>query len=151
MYCGSSATPSSKLPFLLTGGELRRLSPHFPLSHGVPRVDDRRVVSGIFYVDVPPLRCPHFSVESVSQRDGRMKRSRFSDEQIIGILKEQESGAVTAHVCRHHRISEATFYKWKAKFGGLEVWEAKRLRTLEEEKAKLVSAGVKLTQVPFEI
>jgi putative transposase len=66
-----------------------------------------------------------------------MKRSRFSDEQIIGILKEQESGAVTADVCRRHGISKATFYKWKAKFGGLEVTEAKRLRTLEEENAKL--------------
>ena len=50
-----------------------------------------------------------------------MERSMFSDEQIIGILKEQESGAVTADVCRRHGISEATFYKWKAKFGGLEV------------------------------
>ena len=59
-----------------------------------------------------------------------MKRSKFSDEQIIGILKEQESGAVTADVCCRHGISEATFYKWKAKFGGLEVSEAKRLRTL---------------------
>ncbi len=66
-----------------------------------------------------------------------MKRSRFSDEQIIGILKEQKSGAVTADVCRRHGISEATFYKWKAKFGGLEVSEAKRLRTLEEENGKL--------------
>ena len=66
-----------------------------------------------------------------------MKRSRFSDEQIIGILREQESGAVTADVCRRHGISEATFYKWKAKFGGLEVSEAKRLRTLEEENGKL--------------
>ena len=53
-----------------------------------------------------------------------MKRSRFSDEQIIGVLKEQEAGAVTADVCRRHGISEATFYKWKAKFGGLEVTEA---------------------------
>jgi len=61
-----------------------------------------------------------------------MKRSRFSDEQIIGILKEQEAGAATADVCRRHGISGATFYKWKAKFGGLEVTEAKRLRTLEE-------------------
>ena len=66
-----------------------------------------------------------------------MKRSRFSDEQIIGILKEQESGAVTADVCRRHGISEATFYKWKAKFGGLEVSDAKRLSTLEEENGKL--------------
>ncbi len=66
-----------------------------------------------------------------------MKRSRFSDEPIIGILKKQEAGAVTADVCRRHGISEATFYKWKAKFGGLEVTEAKRLRSLEEENAKL--------------
>ena len=66
-----------------------------------------------------------------------MKRSMFSDEQIIEILKEQEAGTVTADVCRRHGISEATFYKWKAKFGGLEVTEAKRLRTLEEENAKL--------------
>jgi putative transposase len=66
-----------------------------------------------------------------------MKRSRFSDEQIIVILKEQEAGAVTADVCRRHGISEATFYKWKAKFGGMEVTEAKRLRTLEDENAKL--------------
>ena len=66
-----------------------------------------------------------------------MKRGRFGDEQIIGILKVQEAGAVTADVCRRHGISEATFYKWKAKFGGLEVTEAKRLRTLEEENAKL--------------
>jgi putative transposase len=66
-----------------------------------------------------------------------MKRSRFSDEQIIGILKEQEAGALTADVCRRHGISEATFYKWKAKFGGLEVSEAKRLRTLQCKNAKL--------------
>jgi putative transposase len=66
-----------------------------------------------------------------------MKRSRFSDEQIIGILKEQEAGAVTADVCRRHGIIEATFYKWKAKFGDLEVTQANRLFTLEEENAKL--------------
>ena len=66
-----------------------------------------------------------------------MKRSRFSDEQIIWILKEQESGAVTADVCCRHGISEATFYKWKAKFGGLEVSEAKRQRALEDENARL--------------
>ena len=66
-----------------------------------------------------------------------MKRSRFSDEQIIGILKGHEAGAATSDVCRRHGISGATFYKWKAKFGGLEVTEAKRLRTLEEENAKL--------------
>jgi len=66
-----------------------------------------------------------------------MKRSRFSDEQIIVILKEQEAGMPTAEVCRRHGISPATFYKWKAKYGGLEVSEAKRLRSLEDENAKL--------------
>ena len=63
-----------------------------------------------------------------------MKRSRFSEEQIIAILKEQEAGMPTADVCRRHGISSATFYKWKSKYGGLEVSEARRLRTLEEEK-----------------
>lgn len=66
-----------------------------------------------------------------------MKRSRFSEEQIIAILKEQEAGLATADVCRRHGVSSATFYKWKAKFGGLEVSEAKRLRQLEDENAKL--------------
>jgi len=66
-----------------------------------------------------------------------MKRSRFTDEHIIAILKEQEAGAKTADVCRKYGVSGATFYKWKAKFGGLEVPEAKRLRSLEDENAKL--------------
>jgi putative transposase len=66
-----------------------------------------------------------------------MKGSRFSEEQIIAILKEQEAGMVTADVCRRHGISSATFYKYKAKFGGLEVSEARRLRALEDENAKL--------------
>jgi putative transposase len=57
-----------------------------------------------------------------------MKGSRFSEEQIIGILREQEAGATTAEVCRKHGISEATFYKWKSKFGGFEVSDAKRLK-----------------------
>ena len=66
-----------------------------------------------------------------------MKRSRFNEEQIIAILKEQEGGMPTAEVCRRHGISLATFYKWKSKFGGLEVSEARRLRTLEEENSRL--------------
>ena len=66
-----------------------------------------------------------------------MKRSRFSEEQIIGVLKEHEAGMATAEVCRRHGISPATFYKWKSKFGGMEVSEAKRLRALEDENAKL--------------
>jgi putative transposase len=66
-----------------------------------------------------------------------MKRSRFSEEQIIGILREQEAGAKTADVCRRHGISSATFYAWKAKFGGMDVSEAKRLKSLEDENARL--------------
>ena len=66
-----------------------------------------------------------------------MKPSRFTEEQIIGILREQEAGAATADVCRKHGISTATFYKWKAKFGGLDVSDARRLKALEEENARL--------------
>ena len=66
-----------------------------------------------------------------------MKRSRFSEEQIIGILKQSEAGAKTSELCRQHGISAATFYGWRSKYGGLEVSEAKRLKQLEEENAKL--------------
>lgn len=66
-----------------------------------------------------------------------MKSKRFTDEQIIGILKEADAGAVVLDLCRKHGMSSATFYAWKAKYGGLEVSEAKRLRALEDENAKL--------------
>jgi len=66
-----------------------------------------------------------------------MKRSRFTEEQIIAVLREQESGVPTAEVCRKHGVSSATFYKWKSKFGGLEVSDAKRLRALEGENGRL--------------
>lgn len=66
-----------------------------------------------------------------------MKRTRFTDEQIIGILREQDAGAKTADLCRRHGISSATFYAWKAKFGGMDVSDAKRLKALEEENARL--------------
>ena len=66
-----------------------------------------------------------------------MRRSRFGEEQIIAILREQEAGAATNEVCRRHGISDATFYKWKAKYGGMEVSDAKRLKGLEDENRRL--------------
>lgn len=66
-----------------------------------------------------------------------MRRSRFTEEQIIAMLKEQEAGMSTADVCRKHGVSSATFYKFKARYGGLEVSEARRLKALEDENGKL--------------
>ena len=66
-----------------------------------------------------------------------MKRKRFTEEQIIGVLREHELGAKTADLCRKHGISEATFYNWKSKYGGLDVSEARRLKQLEGENARL--------------
>ncbi|CAA0112580.1 IS3 family transposase ISMamg1 [Starkeya nomas] len=66
-----------------------------------------------------------------------MRGSRFTEEQIIGMLKEQKAGAKTADVCRRHGISSATFYKFKAKYGGMDVSDARRLKALEEENARL--------------
>lgn len=66
-----------------------------------------------------------------------MRRSRFSEEQIVSILKESEAGASTRDLCRRHGISHNTFYRWKAKYGGLEVSDARRLKQLEEENRRL--------------
>jgi putative transposase len=74
--------------------------------------------------------------ESVDKETG-MRKSRFTEEQIIAILAEQERGETTAEVCRRHGISSPTFYKWKAKFGGMDVSDARKLKVLETENARL--------------
>ena len=66
-----------------------------------------------------------------------MKQSRFTEERIIAVLREHEAGSKTGDICRKHGISSATFYKWKAKYGGLDVSEARRLRSLEDENRRL--------------
>lgn len=70
-----------------------------------------------------------------------MKRSRFSEEQIIGILRQAEAGMRVVDLCRKHGISDATFYKWRAKYGGMDVSDAMRLRQLEEENSRLRKMG----------
>ena len=74
--------------------------------------------------------------ESV-KKETDMRKSRFAEEKIIAVLAEQERGMATAEVCRKHGISSATFYKWKAKFGGVDVSEVRKLKTLETENARL--------------
>ena len=66
-----------------------------------------------------------------------MRRSRFTQEQVTGVLKEHQAGATAAELCRRHGISDATFYTWRSKYGGMEVSDARRLKGLEEENARL--------------
>jgi putative transposase len=84
-----------------------------------------------------PLNFLQKWIESVTLRETEMKQSRFTEERIIAILREHEAGSKTGDVCRKHGISSATFYKWKAKYGGLDVSEARRLKVLADENAKL--------------
>jgi putative transposase len=85
-----------------------------------------------------PLKFPQSDAES-AQPEGAddMRKSRFTEAQIIGMIKEQEAGLPTAELCRKHGLSPATFYKLKAKYGGMDVSDAKRLKQLEDENAKL--------------
>jgi putative transposase len=92
-----------------------------------------------------PSQCPltlslgliKFEFALAQDGDQSMKRNRSTEEQIIGILKEHEAGVSVADLCRKHGVSDASIYKWKAKFGGMDVSEAKRLRTLEGENTRL--------------
>ncbi len=74
-----------------------------------------------------------------------MRQSRFTEEQIIGVLKQADGGTKTVEICRQHGISNATFYKWKGKYGGLEISEARRLRQLEDENRRLKQIVADLT------
>ena len=103
---------------------------HLPLSPG--HLDER------FVGDLPPRKFRQSDVESVQPEGAdEMRKSRFTEAQIIGMIKEQEAGMATAEVCRRHGLSPATFYKLKAKYGGMDVSDAQRLKTLENENGKL--------------
>ena len=96
-----------------------------------------RILLSARVLDLPLEIFLHGDLESGLFKEDKMKRARFTEEQIIGVLKEHEAGAKTADLARKHGVSEATLYNWKAKYGGMDVSEAKRLKQLEEENAKL--------------
>ena len=84
-------------------------------------------------------------VPLLERKGTQMKANRFTEEQIISILQQAETGAKAADLCRQHGMGEATFYKWKAKYGGLQVSDVQKLRRLEEENAKLKRVVADLT------
>ena len=102
--------------YWLNDEQMARLQAYFPKSHGKPRVDDRRVLSGIVFVnhngrrwrDAPSAYGPHKTLYN--------QWKRLTEDQIIGMLREHEAGVKTAELCRKHGISDATFYNWKAKY-----------------------------------
>jgi putative transposase len=97
--------------------------------------------------DVAPKNCTTYNESSpvTKEEEDKVKGIRHSEEQIIAILKQGEAGLATAELCRQHGITEATYYRWKAKYGGMESGEAKRLKQLEEENRKLKHVVADLT------
>jgi putative transposase len=84
-----------------------------------------------------PLSDPSICVRVRQPKETDVKKSRFTEAQIIGVLREQEAGGTTDEVCRRHGISQQTFYRWKSKYGGLEVSDAQKLKALEDENRRL--------------
>jgi len=88
-------------------------------------------------IDLPPVWYPSYKFVTPAKEITKMRKSRFTEEQIIGLLKQAEAGRPVAELCRQIGITDTTFYKWRSKFAGLEVSEARRLRQLEEENRRL--------------
>src|SRR6266581_2444696 len=98
-----------------------------------PAKDAGQLEVALLHRSIPPIgKC-------LPRRKADMKRARFSEEQISGVLKEAEAGAKVSELCRQHGISDASFYAWRSKYGGLEISEMRRLRQLEEEHRRLKS------------
>ena len=108
-----------------------------PMSVALPAEDDVATLRALLQAERQRAAAADLEKAALQGELEASERRNAQLEQIIAVLREQEAGAATADVCRRHGISSATFYKWKAKFGGLDVSDAKRLRALEDENAKL--------------